>query len=248
MLSAIENGNGVAKSPFVIAMKNLDIPFLPDLVNAVVITSAWSCTNCLLFQASRAVFGLAKHGRAPTIFAKATKSGVPLPALILSIAVASLAFMTCNTASAKVFNWFINLGSTAIMIAYILKLVANLRFHAGLRAQGRDLNSNPLPFKSRLTPYSNYFALLGVGLILLTNGYGVFINGYWSFQDFFTAYFTIVLYLVIYLGWKIIKKTKFVRATETDLATGLREVEEHEVQLITKEPATRYERFMDFLW
>ena len=49
-----------------------------------------------------------------------------MPALILSIAVASLAFMTCNTASAVVLNWFINLGSTAIMIAYILMMVSFL--------------------------------------------------------------------------------------------------------------------------
>jgi amino acid transporter len=75
MLTAIAKGNGVAKSPFIIAMNRLEIPFLPDLCNAVVITSAWSCTNCLLFQASRTVFGLAKHGRAPKIFAKTTTSG-----------------------------------------------------------------------------------------------------------------------------------------------------------------------------
>ncbi|KAK6222027.1 hypothetical protein LQW54_001250 [Pestalotiopsis sp. IQ-011] len=138
MLTAIATGNGVAKSPFIIAMNRLDIPFLPDLCNALVITSAWSCTNCLLFQASITVFGLAKNGRAPKILAKTTKSGVPLPALILSIAVSSLAFMTCNTASAVVLNWFINLGSTAIMIAYILMMVQGIGISA-------------LPFKSRLT-------------------------------------------------------------------------------------------------
>lgn len=119
------------------------------LTSLTSITSAWSCTNCLLFQASRTVFGLAKHGRAPKIFAKTTKHGVPLPALLLSIAVASLAFLTCNTASAVVLNWFINLGSTAIMIAYILMMVANLRFHAGLKAQG--ISTSILPFKSRFT-------------------------------------------------------------------------------------------------
>ncbi|EXJ81796.1 hypothetical protein A1O1_07861 [Capronia coronata CBS 617.96] len=241
MLSAIASGTGVAKSPFVIAMKRLDIPFLPDLVNAVVITSAWSCTNCLLFQASRTVFGLAKHGRAPKIFARTTANGVPLPALALSVGVACLAFMTCNTASAEVFNWFINLGSTAIMIAYILMLVANLRFHAGLRAQGIDANT-VLPFRSRFTPWGNWIALFGVGIILLTNGYGVFIHGYWSFQNFFTAYFTIVFFLVVYLGWKVVKRTSFVKAVDMDFCTGLAEVEKHEASLSVKPPETRYER------
>ncbi|KAH7007424.1 amino acid permease/ SLC12A domain-containing protein [Ilyonectria destructans] len=246
MLSAIASGNGVAKSPFIIAMNRLEISFLPDLCNAVVITSAWSCTNCLLFQASRTIFGLAKNGRAPKIFARSTKNGVPMPALILSTAVASLAFLTCNTASAVVLNWFINLGSTAIMIAYILMMVANLRFHKGLKVQGIDTSS--LPFKSKLTPYSNYFAIFWVSLFLLTNGYGVFIKGHWSFSGFFTAYFTIIFFLVIYFGWKIVKKTSFIKAEDMDFQTGLAEVEAHENSLSLKAPSSRYERIMDWLW
>ncbi|KAE9570195.1 Proline-specific permease [Colletotrichum fructicola] len=240
MLTAIASGNGVAKSPFIIAMNRLEISFLPDLCNAVVITSAWSCTNCLLFQASRTVFGLAKHGRAPKIFAKTTKTGVPIPALVLSTAVASLAFMTCNTASAVVLNWFINLGSTAIMIAYILMMVANLQFHKGLVAQGIDAAG--LPFRSKLTPYSNYFAIFWVGIILLTNGYGVFIKGHWSFSGFFTAYFTLVFFLIIFVGWKIVKHTSIVKPEDMDFRTGLAEVEAHEAALVIKPPATRYER------
>ncbi|KAH8892823.1 hypothetical protein GQ53DRAFT_861005 [Thozetella sp. PMI_491] len=246
MLTAIASGNGVAKSPFIIAMNRLEIPFLPDLCNALVITSAWSCTNCLLFQASRTVFGLAKNGRAPKIFARTTKSGVPLPALLLSIAVASLAFLTCNTASAVVLNWFINLGSTAIMIAYILMMAANLRFHQGLKAQGIDVSV--LPFKSRLTPWSNYVGIFFVSLILLTNGYGIFISGHWSFSGFFTAYFTIVFFVVIYLGWKITKRTSFVKPEDMDFRTGLDEVEAHENSLEFKTPQTRYEKFLDWLF
>ncbi|ETS86551.1 hypothetical protein PFICI_00379 [Pestalotiopsis fici W106-1] len=240
MLTAIASGNGVAKSPFIIAMNRLDIPFLPDLCNALVITSAWSCTNCLLFQASRTVFGLAKNGRAPRILAKTTKSGVPLPALILSIAVSSLAFMTCNTASAVVLNWFINLGSTAIMIAYILMMVANLRFHQGLKVQGIDVSV--LPFRSRLTPYSNYFAIFWVTLILLTNGYGVFIDGHWSFSGFFSAYFTIVFFIAIYVSWKIVKRAPFIKPENMDFQTGLAEVEAHERSLNYVKPSSRYER------
>lgn len=36
LVTAIATGNGVAKSPFIIAMNRLDIPFLPDLCNALV--------------------------------------------------------------------------------------------------------------------------------------------------------------------------------------------------------------------
>jgi amino acid transporter len=83
---------------------------------------------------------------------------------------------------------------------------------------------------------------------LLTNGYGVFIKDNWSFSGFFTAYFTIAFFLTIYLGWKILKCTPFIKAEDMDFKTGLAEVEAHEAFLVVQKPMMRYDRFMDWLW
>jgi amino acid transporter len=48
--------------------------------------------------------------------------------------------------------------------------------------------------------------------------------------------------VIIYLGWKIVKKTKFIRSEDMDFQTGLAEVEAHERSLNFKAPASRYER------
>lgn len=80
----IASGTGTAESsPFVIAMQRAGIKALPSIVNAVVLTSAWSAGNLGLIQASRTLFALAAKGQAPQIFLKTNKQGVPFYGLLV---------------------------------------------------------------------------------------------------------------------------------------------------------------------
>lgn len=54
--------------------------------------------------------------------------------------------------------------------------------------------------------------------------------------------------VVIYAGWKIVKRTRFIKPEDMDFVTGIAEVEAHEATLEYKAPVSRYERFMDWLW
>ncbi|KAL7006333.1 general amino acid permease agp2 [Cystobasidiomycetes sp. EMM_F5] len=56
---------GGASSPYIIAMNRLQIPFLPDLVNALILTSIYSSGNAYLFCASRVLAQMARDGQAP---------------------------------------------------------------------------------------------------------------------------------------------------------------------------------------
>lgn len=49
-----------AKSPFVIAIKNAGISVLPSIINAALLTSAWSAGCADLFMSSRALFALTR--------------------------------------------------------------------------------------------------------------------------------------------------------------------------------------------
>jgi amino acid transporter len=64
-----------AASPYVIAMRNLQITGLPHLVNALLVTSIFSAGNTLTYCATRSLYSLAIEGRAPKIFRKCTKAG-----------------------------------------------------------------------------------------------------------------------------------------------------------------------------
>jgi amino acid transporter len=56
-------------------------------------------------------------------------------------------------------------------------------------------------------------------------GYGVFIKGNWDVATLIFNYGLIFVAGAIALGWKIIKKTKFQRASEIDLHSGLEHFE-----------------------
>ena len=58
---------------------------LPSIVNAGIFTSAFSAGNSFLFCSSRILYGLALRGQAPKIFAKCTKNGLPLVAVLFCV-------------------------------------------------------------------------------------------------------------------------------------------------------------------
>ncbi|KAJ5716992.1 hypothetical protein N7488_002638 [Penicillium malachiteum] len=66
-----------AKSPFFIAIENAGISVLPSIINAALLTSAWSAGIADLFVSTRTLYGLATRGHAPKIFLKTRKDGFP---------------------------------------------------------------------------------------------------------------------------------------------------------------------------
>lgn len=83
----------VAQSPFVIAASRAGLNGIPSLVNAVVITSAWSSSNQALLSGTRVLYGLALKGQAPKIFLRTTNWGIPYMCVLLNTAFMFLAFM-----------------------------------------------------------------------------------------------------------------------------------------------------------
>ncbi|KAM3089510.1 hypothetical protein ACMFMG_001098 [Clarireedia jacksonii] len=82
-----------AKSPFVIAIQNAGIKALPSIINAALLTSAWSagCADC--YTSSRTLYGLAVRGHAPKILAKTNKQGLPWVCVLVSCVFSLLSFM-----------------------------------------------------------------------------------------------------------------------------------------------------------
>lgn len=107
------NASGANASLWVIAIKGTGIHGLDSVVNAVIITSAWSAGNSYLYMSSRALYSQALCGNAPKIFARCTKNGVPYMAVIATVPFILLAYMNVSNNSSEVFNWFINLTNTA---------------------------------------------------------------------------------------------------------------------------------------
>lgn len=94
-------GDGTAaSSPFVIAIVRSGIKGLPSVINAALLTSAWSAASSDLYTSSRALYSLALSRNAPAIFAKTTSWGLPWACLIVGIAFSLLSYMSAGSKSA----------------------------------------------------------------------------------------------------------------------------------------------------
>lgn len=94
-------GTGTAASaPFVIAIQNAGIKALPSIINACLLTSAWSAASSDLYTSSRALYGLALNGQAPAILKKTNRWGLPWVAVLVGVAFSLLSFMSVGSASA----------------------------------------------------------------------------------------------------------------------------------------------------
>ncbi|KAL8995716.1 MAG: hypothetical protein Q9169_004610 [Polycauliona sp. 2 TL-2023] len=221
LLGAIEDGApGGAASPWVIAIYRAGVPVLPSIINAVILTAASSAANAHLYIGSRYLYALAQGGQAPKIFLKCSKRGVPYYCVAITAAFSLLSYMACQSSAEVVFQWFQDIVAISTLITWMSVSIAYIRFHAALKAQGVDRNNdNTLGLcRSPFQPYTAYFSLCFFGTIVLFNGFYTF--GPFDVHGFVTAYVGIPIYAALFVGWKVWKKTKFVKADEADIWTG----------------------------
>ncbi len=205
-----------ASSPFVIAFQRAGVKAIPSIINAVVLTSAWSAANLSLLDGSRNLFSLAAKGMAPKIFLKTNRFGLPYIGVIFSALFIPLAYMSVSSKSANVFNWFQSMTSSKLLIQWMLISANHVALHRAMKVQG--YSKTDLPFNYRnLGAWPGWISGVFSFIIFITAGFRVFIHGHWNFQIFFTSYFTAVIFAVLYLAAKIIKRSKFIPSSEVDL-------------------------------
>ncbi|PLW19745.1 hypothetical protein PCANC_01987 [Puccinia coronata f. sp. avenae] len=236
-----------ASSPFVIAIKSAGISVLPDTVNVVILTAVFSAANSDLYAGSRILFGLSSDQMAPKIFSRCTKKGIPFAGIALTAVFGLLAYMNVDTSGGTVFLWFSNISSISGLLTWWSILLAYIRFYHGLRCQGVDRNT--LDYKAPFQPWLSYFGFTMSTLIVVFNGFQVFLTGGWSPSKFVSAYISLPIFAVFYIGWKVFYKTKFVRASEMDFVTGKRELDLMDVLEKEKEvePVGKFKKLLNWM-
>ncbi|THY71476.1 putative amino acid transporter [Aureobasidium pullulans] len=218
--STLTNGSDTyaGASPYVISMRRLQIPVLPSIVNAALLTSIVSAGNAYTFNASRSLHALALDGQAPAFLRRLNKNGVPYMAVIAVMLLSCLAFLALGSGSSKVLSWILNFCTASQMLNWAIMSATWIRFNAAVKAQNVDRQSY-LPVLSRWQPYAAYWALFWATIFLWVQGYAVFLKGNWSVATFIFNYGIIALTGGIGIVWKVVKGTRFHRSKEVDLAS-----------------------------
>ncbi|KAL9624053.1 MAG: hypothetical protein Q9160_001806 [Pyrenula sp. 1 TL-2023] len=213
-----------AQSPFVIAASAAGIRAIPSVVNAIVITSAWSASNQALLAGTRVLYGLALKKQAPEVFLRTTSWGVPYVCVLLQTAFMFLSFMALSSGALTVFFWFVDLTACGVLISWITILTNHLRLTLAMRKQNLPLTA--LPWHNGWTVYSTPAALCN-----------------WSTRGFVAS--DIPLVLTAYLLWKFVKGTKIVALSDIPLREALEQIDHTEIS----EPEGRpWSEALSLLW
>jgi len=232
LVSVLNAGEkSAAASPYVIAMKNLKIDGLPHLVNALLITSIFSAGNTYTYCATRSLYSLAVEGRAPKFLRKCTKNGVPINCFCVVMAFPFLSFLQLSDNSAKVLNWLINIITAGGIINYIVMCGTYIAFYKACKVQGLDRKT--LPYCGYFQPYGTWFALCFEIVVVFVYGYSTFKPGNFTLESFFTYYTMVGVAPILFIFWKVFKKTKWLKPHEVDLVWDAPLIDAYEASFIT---------------
>ena len=155
-------------SPFVTTFAKVGITAAASVINFVVLTAALSGANSGIYSSSRMLYKLAHEGEAPKTFGYVSKRIVPSHAIIgitSGIFVGFMLNVLAQFLNKSLANIFVIVYSSSVlpgMVAWFVILLAELRF----RRKNPHLMENH-PFKLPLYPYSNYFALIMLVVIVV---------------------------------------------------------------------------------
>ncbi|KAF4925749.1 Dicarboxylic amino acid permease [Colletotrichum viniferum] len=209
-----------AASLFVVAIKIAKIKGLDHVINDCLVVFVFSAANSDIYISSRTLYGIAIDGKAPRIFTRTTKAGVPFVALALCGAFCGLAYMSVSSSAATVFNNLTSIVTVFGLLTWISILVSHIFFCRAREAQ--QIDPAYIPFRAPFGMWGSYIALGFLIVLALTKGIEVFV-GTFDYKSFIVQYIGIPVYLICIFGYKIVKKSHRVRAKTADLVTGVPE-------------------------
>jgi len=241
-LTAVWDGSGgksgAGSSPYVIAMSNMNIQGLPHLCNFLLCTSIFSAGNSYVYCATRSLYGLALSGHAPKFLRQVTRHGIPIWCFLIAIAFSCLSFLQISSGSGVVLTWLVYIITAAQQLDYIYMCITYLFFKRALKVQGIDRKT--LPYVGWNTTFCAYWGLGGCLFVVIMQGYQVFYPSLWDVGDFFSWYCMLIVAVVFYPGWKLIKRTRLIKPKDADLVWERPVIDAYEATLIEKkEPLFR---------
>lgn len=225
-------------------MDKLGIPILPHIVNVLILTSAFSAGNSTLYCATRSLYGLALEGKAPRVLTRCNKSGVPYLCVAAVFAISMLAFLQVNHSAAVVLDWFVSLVTASQLINFCVIAYTYIRFRKACAAQGVDRAAS-LPYRAPFQPYAAWFSLVCCLVMTLVGGYSIFLDDNFTVPDFLFQYMMVGIFPVIFVGWKVLKGTRFLRPEEVDLVTGVAEIDEYSRNYVPDPSSSKFGLVLD---
>ncbi|EPZ52880.1 gamma-aminobutyrate permease [Alicyclobacillus acidoterrestris ATCC 49025] len=210
--------NNVAVSPFTLILQRAGLAIAASVMNAVILTAVLSAGNSAVYASTRMLWALAKEGKAPRVFARLTRRGIPIYALIVTMVIGFVAFLASLYGNGVVYNWMLNAASLTGFLAWLGIAISHWRFRRAYVAQGRDLRD--LAYRAKWYPFGPLFATILCIVVIVGQDYTAFTGGHVQWAGVVATYVGVPLFLVLWIGYKLVRKTKVIPLQECDFDTA----------------------------
>ncbi|KAH7128837.1 amino acid permease [Dactylonectria macrodidyma] len=215
---AVDASTSASASPFVVAIRMAKIKGLDHVINACLVIFVFSAANSDLYIAARTLYAISIDGKAPKIFSRTAKNGVPCIAVGFCALFTTLAYMSLSTGAQLAFMYLSNVVTVFAILSWIAILITHIAFTRACKSQ--HIDAAYIPYRAPLGAIGSYFALAFLILLTLTQGVNYFVLEF-DFRGFIVAYIGIPVFVACFVGYKFVHKTQRVRACEADLVTGV---------------------------
>ncbi|KAF4979777.1 hypothetical protein FZEAL_4081 [Fusarium zealandicum] len=214
----LSGSSKTARSPFVIAFTRVGAIAGAHAVNAVIVITILSAVNSALYVGSRTLVGLASQGQAPKVFAWTNNKGVPVYSLIFMNLIGFLSLLNLSSGAGKLYTWIVSMTGVATFLTWTCICLSQIRFRQVMHQQG--VSEQVLSFKT--SRWVSWFGLCANLFFVVFQGWTSFAP--WNVESFFMNYVIIIVFVLLYAGWKIRHKTRLVNPKEADLLSYRRDL------------------------
>ncbi|KAK9712887.1 hypothetical protein K7432_006831 [Basidiobolus ranarum] len=207
----------VSISPFTLGFQLAGLGPAPDIMNAIILITVLSAGNSGMYASTRTLWVLANEGKAPRFLRKVNSNGIPIYALMVTTVVACIAFASSFVPNSQIYTWLLNASGVCGFIAWLGIALSHYRFRKAFLRQGHSLSE--LPYTAMFYPFGPLFALFLCTVVIIGQGYVGFATDPIDWSSIISNYLAVFIFIILFVGYKIFAKTKFVRLEDCDLST-----------------------------
>jgi L-asparagine transporter-like permease len=127
VLMAAWSAFNAKESPFVVALDNYHLSFVPHIFNAALIIAGFSTMAASLFAVTSILVTLSEEGDAPLIFSRKGKLKIPLPALILTLLGVTASIVTALVMPNRIYEYLTTAAGLMLLYNWLFILASSIK-------------------------------------------------------------------------------------------------------------------------
>jgi len=201
------------ESAFSAALAFNGFHMLSNVFNMLIVVAAFSCANCNLYAAIRAMYSLSKEGMAPRQVGFVTVKGVPLVSAAFTLLLVWIILFLYSFDQSGMFYVYL-LATSGVATVFCWGSIFISQFVFRQRLKKANVSTSVLSFKTFFFPLPN---LIGIGILLFT-----LVVTAWSPDLRLSLYIGLPCFLVPYIIFEIISRSgKYMIKKEVDFESVL---------------------------